>query len=281
MDFIKNLSMHYNALPKQSRRLADFIRENPSKVIRMTAKALGEESGTSAAAVVRLCQQLGYDGLEQFKISLARHISSAELNTPIDPIIAPGDSIPEIAQKLCHIETNTVQEALALMDYDAVKRAVSILQKARRVYLFGLGSSGLVAQELCHRLNRIGIPCIFLSDPHTNLEYAAVADTKDAVIGFSYSGETKEIYLAAQRARERGVEVIAVTRDKLSTLSDSASVVLNIPITENRVRVGAMASITSEMFVANVLYMSLLQRDYEKYEKMLLATSGIANRLRE
>ena len=112
MDFIKNLSMHYNALPKQSRRLADFIRENPSKVIRMTAKALGEESGTSAAAVVRLCQQLGYGGLEQLKISLARHVSSAELNTPIDPIIAPGDSIPEIAQKLCHIETNTVQEAL-------------------------------------------------------------------------------------------------------------------------------------------------------------------------
>ena len=72
MDFIKHLSMHYNALPKQSRRLADFIRENPSKVIRMTAKALGEESGTSAAAVVRLCQQLGFEGLEQMKISLAR-----------------------------------------------------------------------------------------------------------------------------------------------------------------------------------------------------------------
>lgn len=281
MDFIKHVSMHYNALPKQSRRLADFIRENPSKAIRMTAKALGEESGTSAAAVVRLCQQLGFDGLEQMKLSLARYVSSEELNTPIDPIIAPGDSIPGIAQKLCHMQTSTVQETLALMDYDAVKRAVGLIQKARRVYLFGLGSSGLVAQELCHRLNRIGTPCIFLSDGHTSLEYAAVIEPRDLMICFSYSGETKEVYLAAQHARERGVEVIAVTRDRDSTLSASASVLLKVPVTEKRVRVAAVASITSEMFLVDVLYMSFLQKDFERHEDMLVNTSRVVNLLRE
>ncbi len=281
MDFFKNLSMHYNALTKQSKRLADYIRKNPAQVTRMTAKALGEESGTSAAAVVRLCQQLGYDGLEPLKLSLARYISHEELNVPIDPIIAPGDSIPDIAQKLCHIQTNTAQETLALINYDAAKRAVALLQKARRVYLFGLGSSGLVAQELCHRLNRIGTACIFLQDCHTSLEYAAVIEPRDLMICFSYSGETREVYLAAQRARERGVEVIAITRDKASTLSDSASVVLNVPVTEKRVRVAAVASISSEMFVADVLYMSLLQKDFEKHEEMLVNTSRVVNLLRE
>lgn len=281
MDFIKRVSMHYNALPKQSRKLADFIRENPSRAIRMTAKALGEESGTSAAAVVRLCQQIGFDGLEQMKISLARYVSSEELNTPIDPIIAPGDSIPGIAQKLCHMQTNTMQETLALMDYDAVKRAVGLIQKARRVYLFGLGSSGLVAQELCHRLNRIGTPCIFLPDGHTSLEYAAVIEPRDLMICFSYSGETKEVYLAAQHARERGVEVIAITRDRDSTLSASASVLLKVPVTEKRVRVAAVASITSEMFLVDVLYMSFLQKDFERHEDMLVNTSRVVNLLRE
>ncbi len=281
MDFFKNLSMHYNALTKQSKRLADYIRENPSQVTRMTAKALGEASGTSAAAVVRLCQQLGYDGLEQLKLSLARYISHEELNVTIDPIIAPGDSIPDIAQKLCHLQTNNAQETLALFDYDAVKRAVALLQKARRVYLYGLGSSGLVAQEFCHRLNRIGTACIFLQDGHTSLEYAAVIGPKDLMICFSYSGETKEVYLAAQKARERGVEVIAVTRNKASTLSDSASVVLKVPVLEKRVRVAAVASISSEMFVADVLYMSLLQKDFETHEEMLVNTSRVVNLLRE
>ena len=42
-----------------------------------------------------------------------------------------------------------------------------------------------------------------------------------------------------------------------------------------------MASIDSEMFVANVLYMSLLQRNFEKYEKMFIDTSRVVNLLRE
>ncbi|SBW09092.1 putative HTH-type transcriptional regulator MurR [uncultured Eubacteriales bacterium] len=281
MEFLKNLSMRYNALTKQSKRLADFIRENPAQAIKMTAKTLGEESGTSAAAVVRLCQQLGYNGFEQLKISIAKTVSDEELSAPIDPIISRGDSVSDIAQKLCHIQANAVQETLALMDYDDVKKVVSLLQKARVVYLFGVGSSGLVAQELCHRLNRIGRACIFLPDGHTSLEYAAVAEERDLLIGFSYSGETKEVYLAAEHASKRGVPVIAVTRNKESSLSAAASIVLNVPVTEKRVRVGAVSSITSQMFVVDVLYMGLIQKDFEKYEHMFVDTSRIANLLRE
>lgn len=281
MDFLKNLSMRYNALTKQGRRLADYIRANPSQAIKMTAKTLGEESGTSAAAVVRLCQQLGYDGLEQLKIGLAKAISYNELSAPIDLIISEEDSISDIAQKLCHIQTNAVQETLAMIDYDEIKQTVSLLQKARVVYLFGVGSSGLVAQELCHRLNRIGRPCIFLPDGHTSLEYAAVAEQRDLMIGFSYSGETKEVYLAAEYAKQRGVPVVAVTRSRSSTLTGCASIVLSVPETEKRVRVGAVSSITSQMFVIDVLYMSLIQKNLSKYEDVLIDTSRIANLLRE
>lgn len=281
MDFLKNLSMRYNALTKQSKRLSDYIRENPAGTIKMTAKALGEESGTSASAVVRLCQQLGYDGFEQMKISIAKTVSDEELSDPIDPIISRGDSISDIAQKLCHIQTNALQETLALVDYDDVKKAVLLLQKARMVYLFGVGSSGLVAQEFCHRLNRIGRNCIFLQDGHTSLEYAAVAEERDLLIGFSYSGETKEVFVAAEHAGRRGVPVIAVTRNRNSSLSTAASIVLNVPATEKRVRVGAVSSITTQMFMVDLLYMGLIQKDFEKYGDILVSTSRIANLLRE
>ena len=86
--------------------------------------------------------------------------------------------------------------------------------------------------------------------------------------------------LAVSLARQ-GVEVIAVTRNKASTLAANASVLLSIPVTEKRVRVAAVASITSEMFWVDVLYMSLLQKDYERYEEMLVNTSRVVNLLRE
>lgn len=281
MDFLTNLSMRYNALTKQGKKLADFIRENPDQAIRMTAKALGQASGTSAAAVVRLSQQLGYDGFEQMKISYAKALSDKELNAPIDLIISPIDTTFDIAQKLCHIQTNAVQETLALIDYGDIHKVVTLLEKSRRIHLFGVGSSGLAAQELCHRLNRIGKTCVFLIDGHTNLEYISSAEKRDVVVCFSYSGETKEVYLAAETAHKRGVPVVVVTRNRASTLSEFATIAIRIPDIEKRVRVGAITSITSQMYICDVLYMSLIQRDLTRYEDVLLDTSRIANRLRE
>lgn len=268
-------------MTKQGKRLADFIRENPVQSIKMTAKALGRESGTSAAAVVRFCQQLGYESLEQMKIELAKNGSNEELSAPIDTIITAGDSIPDIAQKLYHNQMNALRKTMELMDYDEIRKVVALIQKSGKVYLFGIGGSSHAARELCHRLNRIGRPCIFLSDGHTNLEYATVADKKDLVIGFSYSGETKEVYLAAESAHKRGVTVVAVTRNRASSLSARSDITIEVPDIEKRVRVGAFTSTTSQMFIADVLYMSLLQKDYYKYENMLVETSRIANRLRE
>lgn len=281
MGFYENLSLQYNTLTKQGKRLAEYIRENPYKTIKMTSKALGGESGTSAATVVRLCQQLGYESFEQMKISLALDGGSDELNSPIDTIISAGDAIPDIAQKLCQKHMDSLRETLTMLNYNTLQKVVAMLQRAKTIYLFGIGSSGLAAQELCHRLNRIGKPCIFLLDGHTNLEYSAIADKKDLIIGFSYSGETKEVYLAAKNARKKGVPIVAVTRDRVNPLSACADIILTVPDSEKRVRVGAFASITSQMLIADMLYMSLLQQNFNQYENMLVETSRVANRLRE
>lgn len=281
MDFNENLALRYNALTKQGKRVADYVRQNPAEAVTMTAKALGDASGTSAAAVVRLCQQLGYTSLEQMKISLAKSLGDEDLTAPIDPIITGGESVADVAQKLFHNHSNALKSTLENLNYDDVKQAVQLMQKANRVYLFGVGSSGLVAAELCHRLNRVGKTCIFLQDAHTGLAYAPVTDKKDVVICFSYSGETKEVYLAAQNAQSHGVPVIAVTRTRPNTLRTFAGITLPVPDTEKRVRVGAVASKVSQMFIVDVLYMCMVQKDFAEYENMLVESSRLANRLRE
>ena len=281
MDFQKNLALRYNSLTKQGKRLADFICENQADVIRMTAKKLGEESGTSAATVIRMSHQLGYESFEMMKISLARDGIGNELNAPVDTIISPGDSVVNITQKLYHSRLDTLSATLALLHMEDIKQIVALLQKARKIFLFGVGSSGLVAQEFTHRLNRIGKTCIFLSDSHTNLQYASIIEKGDLIIGFSYSGETKEVYLAAESGYKKGVPVVAVTRNRPNSLSAWATYILAIPDTERRVRIGALASANAQMFIVDILYSCLLQKDYSKYESKLIETARIVNQLRE
>lgn len=281
MEFKENLTICYPSLTKQGRRLADFISDNPSETIKLTAKQLGIRSGTSAPTVVRLYQRLGYESYEQMKISIAKQNYSEELSSPIDTIISNGDSIQDISQKLLLNQITALRGTLELLDYDALGTVIELLQRAERVFLFGVGSSGIVVQELCHRLNRIGKSCLYLEDSHTNLEYSSIAGKNDLVICFSYSGETKEVYIAAENAKKRGAPVVAVTRNRVSSLSARAKVVITVPDSEKRLRVGAFSSITSQRLVSDILYMGLLQKDFNKYENMLIETSQIVNRLRE
>ncbi|POD89177.1 hypothetical protein S101258_00117 [Lactiplantibacillus plantarum subsp. plantarum] len=52
------------------------------------------------------------------------------------------------------------------LDSDNLHAAVDLISKARRVYLYGLGSSGYTAQEMTQRLIRMGIAAFSMTDTH-------------------------------------------------------------------------------------------------------------------
>src|SRR5690625_2488439 len=60
------------------RRVADYVLSNHEEVIRMSITQLSEASEASEATVVRLMQSVGFDGYNDFKISLSRSMSHNE-----------------------------------------------------------------------------------------------------------------------------------------------------------------------------------------------------------
>ena len=282
MSFFENLSVRYNGLTKQGKRLADYIRKYPEAALKMTAKSLGKQSGTSAAAVIRFCRQLGYESLELMKISLAvESVSGDELSSPIDTIISSGDSVSEIAEKLLFNMTTALRRTLEIIDYEDLKKVIHMIEKAKLIYVFGIGASRFAAQEFSHRLSRLGRPCIYQIEGHTNLELASVADKKDIIVAFSYSGETKEVYLAAESAHSRGVPVISITRDRPNSLRNFSTVSIIIPDSERRIRVGAFSSRATQMFIGDIIYLNILQKNFSEIETLFMETSRIVNKLRE
>lgn len=281
MDFNENLRVRYSGLTRQSKRVADFIKASPAKALRMTTKELGEESGTSAASVIRFCNKMGYKSMEDLKIHLARSLNSEEMSLPLENIASKGRSINDLGRILFGDTSNALQETLALLNYDELRKAVELLKKARTVYIFGVGGSSLAALDLFHKLNRIGKPCVYYLDGHTNLEFASVATKKDAVVAISYSGETKEVYLAAKGAENNGAPVISITRDRPSTLSALSTIIFKLSESEKRIRAGAFSSKFSQMFMTDLLYLGVIHEDYNVYEDLLVDTSRIVRGLRE
>jgi len=75
----------------------------------------------------------------------------------------------------------------------AIEEAAAHIEKASLTALFGVGASGLAAQDLHHKLTRIGVPSFYLFDTHAQITAACTLRSTDLAFIISYSGETREM----------------------------------------------------------------------------------------
>ena len=79
-----------------------------------------------------------------------------------------------------------------------------MLRRARRVMLIGIGASGLVAKDFSFKLLKIGVMAVAEADMHVQLAAVQALDKRDLLLAISFSGERREINLAAEEARRAG-----------------------------------------------------------------------------
>jgi 6-phospho-3-hexuloisomerase len=115
-------------------------------------------------------------------------------------------------------------QLLLAVDPSAAEQLASAILAAERVYLAGLGRSGLVMRMLALRLMQLGLQTYVVGDPTT----PAIGERDLLVVG-SASGETQGALLAARQALVAGAKVAAVTAAAASTLASLADLVLVIP----------------------------------------------------
>ena len=106
-----------------------------------------------------------------------------------------------------------------MLNVSILSQAVEEICAGRRIHLFGVGASGLLAMDFLYKSSRIGIPATYHADAHTNLATASLLGPEDIVIAISYSGETRETVLAAKAAKERGISKVRLCCDHYNIAS--------------------------------------------------------------
>lgn len=251
--------------PSQA-RVAAVIRADPSVVLDSTINELAERCGTSVASVVRFCRSIGFSGYAQLRMSLATEIGkeSAQFrgSISIGADIAETDSLAEIASKIASLEILAIEETLANLDIDELERAVSLIDGAERVLLYGLGASQFIAADLGHKLLRIARPAFVLSDPHEAWASASLPIPGTVAIGFSHRGETIETIEFLRIAKEAGAPTIALTNAPESAFARAADCLLLTEAREPAFRAGAMVSRIAQLAVVDCVFTGVAQRRY-------------------
>ncbi|MHA7618354.1 MurR/RpiR family transcriptional regulator [Cellulosimicrobium cellulans] len=257
-------------------RIAEAVLADPAAVVGKTITELAALVGTSQATVVRFCRAVGYAGYPEFRIDLAQATSRRAVEQERANVahgeIDPDDTLHDVVTKIAFHEARTIEETARMLDLDALEQVTAAVAQATRIDLFGVGSSGLTAQDLAQKLQRIGLLCFASPDPHVQLQSAALLAEGAVAIGVSHSGLTVETNDALRIARDRGATTVAVTNFPESPLVEHADLVLTTTARETQFRSGALSSRIAQLALVDFLFVRVAQRLYDRTTANLRAT---------
>ncbi len=201
------------ALPPAERRVAKLLLSDPRSFATTPVSELAERSQVSKPTVVRFCRSVGYDGLADFKRKLAGSVNEGVpfVHRAVDDDDKAGDIVVKVID-------NAVAAMLRYRNAAAsqsVERAIQALADAgragRRIEFYGVGNSGIVAQDAQHKFFRLGVIATAVSDAHVQVMSATMLKAGDCAVVISNSGRSKDLLDVVDIARRKGATVIAIT----------------------------------------------------------------------
>ncbi|MFB5936804.1 MurR/RpiR family transcriptional regulator [Peribacillus frigoritolerans] len=257
-NLIYGIECSMDKFTKTEEELAHYILQRPEEVSQLTISQIAKKLHISPATITRFCQKLAFSGFNEFRHELKRFVDLR--NTPKNmKNIKQVDYFAKLYQDHLGIIDNTFH----ITTYDNIQKAVSFLTKANKIHVYGIGSSGIAAQEFKSKFFRIGLTVEAITDPHQSMMDAALSNENSVVIGISISGTTKEVISAVKIAKKQGACILVFTGDKNSNLSQLGDLTLLVT-SKNSMHMGQNISpLLPLLLLFDLLYTELVAKDYK------------------
>ncbi len=242
------------SLAPAEQRVGRLCLADPRAFAKLPVSELADRSHVSKPTVVRFCRSVGYDGLADFKLKLA-----GTVNEGVPFIHRSVDVDDKIGDVMVKVIDNTVA---ALLKYRneastmAMERAVVALVEAykagRQIQFFGVGNSGIVAQDGQHKFFRLGVNTTAYSDGHMQVMSASVMRAGDCVVVISNSGRTRDLMDACDIARKNGATTLVITASG-SPLASAGHIHLSADHPEGFDKYSPMVSRLMHLMILDIL----------------------------
>lgn len=240
----------FPALAASEARVANWIIQQPQKIIHLSMAQVAQACGVSDTTVLRFCRNTGFQGYTDLKLSIARDVVSP--TQIIHDDIAEGDGPAVVARKVFMSNIQALYDTLEVLDEGALTKAINLLTGSRRILIVGVGTSGPVVHSMYNMLMRLGLNCKAETDSYLQLMEVALLGPGDVVVAISQSGSSIDSVLTLKQAKENGTATICITGNAQSSITDHADVTLLS--VDREARIEAIASRLAQVSIADALY---------------------------
>ncbi len=244
--------------------IARYLLDFEGDYSRLKIKTISEAVNVSNSTVSRFANNIGYQSYGEmiFSLDQARLEQDKDDNSDVH-----DRDIEKHMQDIISTFEMTKNE----INEDDINNVIDLIKDSDKINIFALGETNIVAQDLQLKLVRIGFNATAYQDIHTQ-HFTACNSTENTLsIALTYSSTTKEVLKNLETAKAYGSRTVLIGNQKANN-SDFVDSYLNVIATESIARVFSTTSRFAMLFMIDVLYHKLIQRDEQKYTEKLTKT---------
>ena len=242
------------SLAPAEQRVGKLCLADPRAFAKLPVSELADRAHVSKPTVVRFCRSVGYDGLSDFKLKLAGTVNEGVpfIHRSVDADDKTGDVMVKVIDNTVAAFLKYRNDASTLAIEKAVLALVDAYGAGRQIQFFGVGNSGIVAQDAQHKFFRLGINTTAYSDGHMQVMSASILGPGDCVVVISNSGRTRDLMDACDIARKNGATTIVITASG-SPLASAGHIHLSADHPEGFDRYSPMVSRLLHLMIIDIL----------------------------
>ena len=260
-------------LPLSEKKVGKFVFESAQDVLYMNIGDIAKKANSSPAAVVRFCKSIGVENFGNLKIILSAELNQNESfeGTELENFdVEDNEPVSHIVEKTLANTIQVFEDTAKQIDLVMVEKIVEMLEKTDMIYIYGIGASFLIAEDIAQKWRRLGKNAYATSDYHLLTTTMAVQNKGAVLWGISYSGMTKEVLMVVEKAKDFGMKTIGLTRmgqNKLAGSVDALITTARAP--EAILRSAATTSRFAQLFVIDLIFLTYASKRYDLTKEQL------------
>ncbi|WP_237060634.1 MurR/RpiR family transcriptional regulator [Microbulbifer sediminum] len=243
------------------RKLADFILDNTKLLRDYSSQQLADAVGVSQSSVVKFSQKLGYKGYPSLKLavyeSYAGGIASPARDDAALPFGGGNTPLTELGQKKLEVLENTA----GINDLEHLRAAVKAIRNARCIQVSACDGSVSVAQYLTYQLLELGCWAVFDQGGMLQRSMVDSLGEEDLLCIICDMQDEESLVDAANRAREKGIKVLSLTRYNYNAASIHADIRLYVMPSEEEQPLQRLLFRSGQLHLIESLISGLLMAD--------------------
>jgi len=277
MDLNERIDSRVDSLTKSEKRLAAYLQRNLDEAAFFSAADLAAQLGLSEATVTRFAQSLGFSGFSELRRYLqALFRDKVSHASRLQKRLAELSTDDHILEQAIRAEIQYLTDAIRTLSQPAFDQAVRLVCNARRVFVYGLSGSAMIAQILAHRLRRFGLDVIPITQSGREVcEELLMLEQDDVFVAMLFFNLSHVTVSTLEYAKHRGCQVILLTDTLGPYLGEHVDVLLEA----HRGSVMAFHSLVVPMAVIQALVLAVAEVDERKSMDTLNRLDDIRDRL--